>query len=168
MKGIDIKLKRFIKNRRFNYDSEKCYDESRGRRWVRRGKIEGEYRITWIKADNGHTAVMDASTWSTIEANITIKGQAEQRRYCSSKRENLTVMEEISSVAKYERVGGWGHTGYGCYYDQNSNSAWGWEVHKRIREQIRLDLRDEVNDFLKLMGIKNNNEIIIGKITWEK
>ncbi len=77
-------------------------------------------------------------------------------------------MGEISGVAKYERHGGWGDGARGSWYDQHTNSAWGWDSHKKIREQIRVDIRDEVNDFLKLMGIKNQNKIRIGKITWEK
>jgi hypothetical protein len=169
MKGLEKNLKRFIKSKRFNYDSDKCTDEElRRRRWMRRGKIEGEYRITWIKVDNGYSEIMDASKWSDIEANVTIKGKAEKREWCPSKRKNITVMGEISGVAKYERHGGWGDGARGSWYDQHTNSAWGWDSHKKIREQIRVDIRDEVNDFLKLMGIKNQNKIRIGKITWEK
>ena len=167
MKGLDIKLKRFIKNRRFNYDSEKRYNDAN--RWIRRGKIKGEYRITWIKVDNGHNELSNFSRWSDIVANVTVKGKAEQKEWCPSKKKTITVMGEISGIAKYERQGAtWTDGSRGCWYDQNTNSAWGWEGHKKIREQIRVDITNEVNDFLKLIGIKNSNKIRIGKITWEK
>ena len=157
-------LKRIIKKERFSLDTT-----SSEASW--RGGLKIDYRITMVKIEdedwNDSTPLNPMNNWSPLIVNLKVSGKIETRsnRYDT----NTTRLVDIRDVAgKYKRCGGnnnWGHS-----YNDNYDGMWGYQAHKRVRQEIRNQVKTEIKDYLKLMGITSTtwDPIQIKTITWEK
>ena len=108
--------------------------------------------------------------WSKINVNIKVSGKVEtaSNRYDSTTN-RLVDLENV--VGKYKRRGGWDANGCGSYYDDNYNGKWGYQAHKKVRDEIRSKVREDIKNYLKLMGITSDNRydgIKVNNISWEK
>ena len=156
MRKLPNILKRIIKKKTFSLNSITNQND-----W--RGGMKIDYRITMVKAceeENYEHLTPLNNEYGTIYVNIKVKGMVQMRaRYDDTK-----TMVEIGKATK-SRVNYWG--GYDTKYD----SLWGSQVNKKIRRDIRVKTKNDVRDFLKLMGITTerwSNGIEIKTITWEK
>jgi len=164
MKKIPIKLQRIIKRKRFSFNN--TADE---RNW--RGRLKINYRITWIVAQ-GEDYYESRSPfnpgYSPISVNVKVSGKVETatNRY-DSKTNRLVDLKEV--VGKYKRQGGT-MDGWNSYYNDPYDSKWGYQAHKKVREEIRSQVKDDIKNYLKLMGIVSENRydgIQVKNISWE-
>ncbi len=105
-------------------------------------------------------------SFSPILVNIKVSGKVETR---SNRHDhNTRRLVDIRDVAsKYKKSG---HLGWD-YYNDNYDGMWGYQAHKRVRQEIRNNVTNEIKDYLKLMGItctSNYNGIKVNTINWEK
>jgi len=163
MKKLPIPLKRIIRKKRFKLDTQgQCS-------W--RGGLKITYRITWIVAD-GEDWYESRSPlnpgWSSININLKVSGKVETatNRY-DPDTNHLVDIKQI--VGKYKRCGG-NMNGYDSYYTDPYDAKWGYQAHKKVRNEIRMQVREDVKNYLKLVGIATENKydgINIYKINWE-
>ena len=163
MRKLPKILKQLIKKERFSLDTLDAEDS-----W--RGGLKINYRITMVKREDedwyeDSTPINPRSDYSSVLVNIKVSGKIETR---SNRYDDTTKkLVDIRDVAgKYKRTGeGWGH----CY-DDNYDGMWGYQAHKRVRQEIRIKVKDEIKDYLKLMGITGTSwdGIQIKTISWEK
>jgi len=154
MKTLPKKLQRLIKEERFSFDNRE------NQKWG--GRMNIEYRITWIKLeDDYNNRSVYNPEWSTILVNLKVKGTASTGGYVSRGDDCYSdTQQDIKSKKTY-----W--DGYESTYTR----AWGYQSHKRIREEIRRKVINEIKDYLKLMGItggRYGDPIKINTITFEK
>ena len=158
-------LKRLIKKERFSLDTTSSAS-------IWRGGLKIEYRITMVKREdedwNDSTPLNPRNEWSPLIINLKLSGKIETRsnRY----DEDTKTLVDISDVAgKYKRVGGGGGA-WSHYYNDNYDGMWGYQAHKRVRQEIRNQVKTEIKDYLKLMGISSStwDPVQIKTITWEK
>ena len=157
MKKLPIKLKRIIKRERFSFNNLKHENN-----W--QGGMDIDYRITMVKAEGedyySHITPMNLGDWNTVSVNLKVKGSVQVRKSYGGDK----TIEEISQACTL-RKNGWG--GYSEKYD----SIWGYQIHKRVRKEIRDGVITEIKNYLKIFGIKSktwNGGIQINKITFEK
>ena len=154
MKTLPKKLQRLIKEERFYFDNTKS------QHWG--GRMNIKYRITWIKLedDYGNRNIYNPE-WSTILVNLKVKGTASTG--IGYNRDNDT-QQNIKKLTRCKKT-------YWDGFESTYTRAWGYQSHKRIREEIRNKVKREVKDYLKLMGItggKYGDPIKINTITFEK
>ena len=158
MKKLPIQLRRIIRKKRFSLNT---LNPENIAGW-RRG-LDIKWRITNVTTVNERWYEEQSplnDRGNKILVNIKVSGNVESN-------ENL---KEISEVARYTRVGGDGD-GWGSYYNSNYYSGWGYESHKKIRQEIRGKIGNDLKDYLKLLGISPKhhwNGIEVKTITWEK
>tara|TARA_Y100001938_G_C7802895_1_gene287975 strand:+ start:51 stop:545 length:495 start_codon:yes stop_codon:yes gene_type:complete len=164
MKKLPIKLKRLIKNKTFNTDTTHNRE-----RW-HRGGLQINSRITWIKVDNEDYYENVSPTnpgWNTIHVNIKVSGLVEQERgYRNGLNPTLKDIKEV--VKSYKRIGG-DRDGWGSHYTNRWDNTWGYQAHKRIRSEIRNVVKQEIKDYLKLLGISSDNKwdgVVINKVNF--
>lgn len=152
MRKLPKRIQRIIKKERFIYDNTKTKQS-----W--KSGMNLKYRITCIKTDSegyyDDVNPLNPHSYDKINVNITVSGEVE-----SSQNYNSKKMTPIQEAAKYS------NGGYNPY-----DYCWGYSVHKKIRQEIRSVLIDDLKDFLKLIGITGDRHwepIGINKITWEK
>jgi len=163
MRKLPKILKRIIKKERFSLDTT-----NDGNTW--RGGLKIDYRITMVKREDEDwneniSPITAPNNYSPILVNIKVSGKIETRtnRYDDTTKR----LVDIRDVAgKYKRGGGgrWYH-----YYNDNYDGMWGYQAHKRVRQEIRNTIKPEIKDYLKLMGITGASwdPIKIKTITWE-
>ena len=164
MRNLPKILKRIIKKERFSLDTT-------GSEQSWRGGMKINYRITMVKREdedwNESTPLKPMNDWSPIFVNLKVSGKIETRTH--NHDVNTESLVDIRDVAgKYKRHGGpgrWSH-----YYNDNYDGMWGYQAHKRVRQEIRSKVKDEIKDYLKLMGITGTSwdAIQIKTISWEK
>ena len=151
-------MKRIIKAERFSLNTLNSVSN-----W--RGGMDINYRITMVKADDEEyyegVTPMD-SKWGNIAVNIKVNGCVQMEDKFGGYN-NPKVKVEISKATKVKP------NGWGGYYN-NYDGLWGYEVHKKVRKQIRQDVLTEITNYLKIFGIKSKawNGIYINKISFEK
>ena len=156
MRKLPNKLKQIIKRKRFSLDTTNTTSS-----W--RGGLKVDYRITMVKSceeDMWDDLTPLNTEYGRIHINLKVKGMVEMRRNYSEGK----LWNEIGKATKTRR-NYWG--GYDCKYD----SLWGNQPNKRVRSDIRSNVRTDVKNFLKLMGITTKSwdgGIDIKKIIWEK
>ena len=154
MKTLPKKLQRLIKEERFYFDN------TQSQHWG--GRMNIKYRITWIKLedDYGNRNIYNPE-WSTILVNLKVKGTASTGR--GYDRDNDT-QQDIKKLTRCKKT-------YWDGFESTYTGAWGYQSHKRIREEIRNKVKREVKDYLKLMGItggRYGEGIKVNTITFEK
>jgi len=156
MKKLPKILKNIIKKKTFSLDTLQVQET-----W--RGGVKIEYRITMVKANEEqiyeHLTPLN-NKWGVNHINIKVKGVVQLK----SLKMERKVLVEISKATK-TKESFWG--GYETEYD----SLWGRNKHRRIRSDIRSKVKNDIVDFLKLMGLTTHGwdgGIKIGTITWEK
>ena len=154
MKTLPKKLQRLIKEERFSFDNTEA------QHWG--GRMNIEYRITWIKLEDeyGNRNIYNPE-WSTILVNLKVKGTASTGRPYG--RGNDT-QQDIKKLTRCKKT-------YWDGYESTYSPAWGYQSHKRIREEIRSKVKCEIKDYLKLMGITGGgygDGIKVNTITFEK
>ena len=154
MKTLPKKLQRLIKEERFSFDNTEA------QHWG--GRMNIEYRITWIKLEDeyGNRNIYNPE-WSTILVNLKVKGTASTGG--GYDRDNDT-QQNIKKLTRCKKT-------YWDGFESTYTRAWGYQSHKRIREEIRNKVKREIKDYLKLMGItggKYGDPIKINTITFEK
>ena len=161
MTKLPLEIKRLIKRKKFscNTSDETCS-------W--RGGLKIDYRITHVVAeDEGYYPQKSPFNpgYSPINVNITVKGLVEVRDSFNNEK----LWRDIVKVSKYKRIGG-DAEGWGSYYNSTYNYLWGDQPHKRVRNEIRNKVKDDIHQYLKLLGIKSEyyEKIQVKKITWEK
>jgi hypothetical protein len=158
MRRLPIKAKRIIRKKKFSLNT---IDPDNIAGW-RRG-LDIKWRITnvvsehenWYEDQNPYNP-----KGNKILVNIKVSGNVESNE----------DLKEISQVARYTRVGG-DKDGWGSYYNSNYYSGWGYDAHKRIRQEIRAKIANQLKNYLKLLGISSDRywqKIEVNKITWEK
>ena len=164
MKKLPIKLQRIIKRKRFTLDSTQ-----QEHRW--RGGLKINYRITWVTA-HAEDYYEDRSPlnpgYSGIMVNVKVSGKVET---CTNRYDKNTnrLVDIQQVVGRYKRCGG-DANGWNSYYDDNYNALWGYQAHKRVREEIRSQVKDDIKNYLKLVGITSANRydgIQVNTIGWE-
>ena len=154
MKTLPKKLQRLIKEERFYFDNTKS------QHWG--GRMNIKYRITWIKLedDYGNRNIYNPE-WSTILVNLKVKGTASTGRPYGR---NNDTQQDIKKLTRCKKT-------YWDGYESTYSPAWGYQSHKRIREEIRSKVKGEIKDYLKLMGITGGgygDGIKVNTITFEK
>ena len=157
MKKLPIKIQRIIKKKIFKLDTV-----DRECSW--RGGLKISYRITMVKSDDeDHTVNTPINNnWSPVTVNIKVKGQVETRTNRNSHKKTL---RDISKVTK-TKLSYWGG-----YESLEYDYVWGRQANKKVRKEIRCKAKNDVVNFLKLMGIQTerwSDGLSIGAITWEK
>ena len=166
MKKLPPILKRLIKKERFSLDTTASENH-----W--RGGLKINYRITMVKREDedwygDSTPINPRTDYSSVLVNIKVSGKIETR----SNRYDATTkrLVDIRDVAgKYKRCHGYNN--WNNSYNDNYDGMWGYQAHKRVRQEIRTNVQTEIKDFLKLMGItctNNWNGIKVNTINWEK
>ena len=151
-------LKRIIKKERFSLDTTSEAS------W--KGGLKIDYRITMVKIEdedwNDSTPLNPINDWSSLIINLKVSGKVETRsnRYDATTK---TLVDIRDVAGKYKRVGKY-------QYRDNYDGMWGYNAHKRVRQEIRNRVKTEIKDYLKLMGISSTtwDPIQIKTITWEK
>ena len=154
MKTLPKKLQRLIKEERFSFDNRE------NQHWG--GRMNIEYRITWVKLEDewGNRSIYNPE-YSTILVNLKVKGTASTGR--GYDRDNDT-QQDIKKITRCKKT-------YWDGFESTYTRAWGYQSHKRIREEIRSKVKGEIKDYLKLMGItggRHYDGIKINTITFEK
>ena len=154
MKTLPKKLQRLIKEERFYFDN------TQSQHWG--GRMNIKYRITWIKLEDeyGNRNIYNPE-WSTILVNLKVKGTASTGR--GYDRDNDT-QQDIKKLTRCKKT-------YWDGFESTYTGAWGYQSHKRIREEIRNKVKREIKDYLKLMGItggRYGEGIKVNTITFEK
>ena len=154
MKTLPKKLQRLIKEERFYFDN------TQSQHWG--GRMNIKYRITWIKLEDeyGNRNIYNPE-WSTILINLKVKGTASTGR--GYDRDNDT-QQDIKKLTRCKKT-------YWDGFESTYTGAWGYQSHKRIREEIRNKVKHEIKDYLKLMGItggRYGEGIKVNTITFEK
>ena len=154
MKTLPKKLQRLIKEERFYFDN------TQSQHWG--GRMNIKYRITWIKLeDEYHNRSIYNPEWSTILVNLKIKGTASTDRGYAR---DTDTQQDIKKLTRCKKT-------YWDGFESTYTGAWGYQSHKRIREEIRNKVKHEIKDYLKLMGIRGGrygDPIKINTITFEK
>ena len=158
MKTLPKKLQRLIKEERFSFDNRE------NQNWG--GRMNIEYRITWIKLeDDWNNRSIYNPEWSTILVNLKVKGTASTGGYVNrGDTRNSDTQQDIKKLTRCKKT-------YWDGYESTYTRAWGYHSHKRIREEIRRKVINEIKDYLKLMGItggRYGDPIKINTITFEK
>jgi|21_taG_2_1085346.scaffolds.fasta_scaffold02807_3 hypothetical protein len=158
MKTLPKKLQRLIKEERFSFDNRE------NQNWG--GRMNIEYRITWIKLeDDWNNRSVYNPEWSTILVNLKVKGTASTGGYVNrGDNRNSDTQQDIKKLTRCKKT-------YWDGYESTYTRAWGYQSHKRIREEIRRKVINEIKDYLKLMGItggRYGEPIKINTITFEK
>jgi hypothetical protein len=158
MKTLPKKLQRLIKEERFSFDNRE------NQKWG--GRMNIEYRITWIKLeDDYNNRSVYNPEWSTILVNLKVKGTASTGGYVSRGDDCYSdTQQDIKKLTRCKKT-------YWDGYESTYTRAWGYQSHKRIREEIRRKVINEIKDYLKLMGItggRYGDPIKINTITFEK
>ncbi len=158
MKTLPKKLQRLIKEERFSFDNRE------NQKWG--GRMNIEYRITWIKLeDDYNNRSVYNPEWSTILVNLKVKGTASTGGYVSRGDDCYSdTQQDIKKLTRCKKT-------YWDGYESTYTRAWGYQSHKRIREEIRRKVINEIKDYLKLMGItggRYGDPIRINTITFEK
>jgi hypothetical protein len=158
MKTLPKKLQRLIKEERFSFDNRE------NQKWG--GRMNIEYRITWIKLeDDWNNRSVYNPEWSTILVNLKVKGTASTGGYVSRGDDCYSdTQQDIKKLTRCKKT-------YWDGYESTYTRAWGYQSHKRIREEIRRKVINEIKDYLKLMGItggRYGDPIKINTITFEK
>tara|TARA_Y100000310_G_scaffold322623_1_gene381843 strand:- start:357 stop:842 length:486 start_codon:yes stop_codon:yes gene_type:complete len=161
MTKLPLEIKRLIKRKKFS-----CNTSDDSCSW--RGGLKIDYRITHVAAeDEGYYPKKSPLNpgYSPINVNITVKGLVEVRDGFNNEK----VWRDIVKVAKHTRIGG-DVDGWGCYYSTTYNYLWGDQPHKRVRNEIRSKVKEDIHQYLKLLGIQSEyyEKIQVKKITWEK
>ncbi len=153
MRRLPKKIQQIIKRERFTLNSTRPDERySQG--------VDIKYRISGITTEDAkwytESTPMDKDLRDDIWVNIKVSGMAETCGY----GDDLKILKPIGEVAKFTQ----NSYGYSC-----SNSLWGWQYHKRIRNHIRQSVKEEIMDFLKLMGIAPQGwyKLKIKTISWE-
>lgn len=154
MKTLPKKLQRLIKEERFSFDNTEA------QHWG--GRMNIKYRITWIKLEDeyGNRNIYNPE-WSTILVNLKVKGTASTGRPYGR---NNDTQQDIKKLTRCKKT-------YWDGYESTYSPAWGYQSHKRIREEIRSKVKGEIKDYLKLMGITGGgygDGIKVNTITFEK
>ena len=158
MKTLPKKLQRLIKEERFSFDNTEA------QHWG--GRMNIKYRITWIKLEDeyGNRNIYNPE-WSTILVNLKVKGTASTGGYVSRGDDCYSdTQQDIKKLTRCKKT-------YWDGYESTYTRAWGYQSHKRIREEIRNKVKREIKDYLKLMGItggRYGDPIKINTITFEK
>ncbi len=170
MKRLPLKAKRIIRKKRFSLNT---IDPDNKSGWSR--GLDIKWRITNVISEHENW-YEDQTPYNPkgnkIIVNIKVSGNVESGgrwRYSNGSPQDREL-KEISQVAKYSRVGG-DSDGWGSYYHDNYDSNWGYQTHKRIRQEIRGKIGNELKNYLKLLGINPERywqHIVVNKITWEK
>ena len=158
MKTLPKKLQRLIKEERFSFDNRE------NQKWG--GRMNIEYRITWIKLeDDYNNRSVYNPEWSTILVNLKVKGTASTGGYVSRGDDCYSdTQQDIKKLTRCKKT-------YWDGYESTYTRAWGYQSHKRIREEIRNKVKREIKDYLKLMGItggRYGDPIKVNTITFEK
>ena len=160
MRKLPKILKNIIKKKTFYLDTLQVQET-----W--RGGVRIEYRITMVKANEEqiyeHLTPLN-NEWGYNYINIKVKGVVQTRTRHSGGFDNRKMLVEIGKATK-TRESFWG--GYETKYD----SLWGNQINKKVRSDIRSKVKNDIVDFLKLMGLTTHGwdgGIKIGTITWEK
>ena len=147
MKTLEKNIRRLIKKQRFVLNTETVGP----RRTWRRGMFDLTYRITLVGNDDYR--------WSPIRVNIKVKGKIEdQKSYGDT---DGPSMRPVLDVVTKKMGLGWEDS-----WKQKSN-IWGEQYNKQIRRVIRVDVENDIKNFLKLIGI-GNKAIVVDKVNFEK
>ena len=154
MKTLPKKLQRLIKEERFYFDN------TQSQHWG--GRMNIKYRITWIKLEDeyGNMDIYNPE-WSTILVNLKVKGTASTGRGYDLDND---TQQDIKKLTRCKKT-------YWDGFESTYSPAWGYQSHKRIREEIRSKVKCEIKDYLKLMGITGGgygDGIKVNTITFEK
>jgi len=170
MKTLPIQLRRIIRKKRFSLNTIEPGNQSGWRRG-----LDIKWRITNVGTE--HEQWYDDQTpynpnGNKILVNIKVSGKVEagSRWRNSDGSPESMGLKEISQVARYTRVGG-DKDGWGSYYHDHYDTTWGYQSHKRIRQEIRGKIGSDLKNYLKLLGITPSDvwqSIEVKTINWEK
>lgn len=140
MNELGIHTQRLIKKQRFNLNTMDGQS-----RW-RTGKVNLDYRITWVTDEYWNTNV-----------NIMVKGKIEDKKmYTEGDPQMVPAIEAVHCPKTRD----WGES-----YRRRS-VIWGEHYNKQIRTFIRREVENELRNFFKLIGIEQT--IIVNKVNFEK
>ena len=170
MRRLPLKAKRIIRKKRFSLNT---IDPDNKIGWSR--GLDIKWRITNVISE--HESWYEDQTpynpkGNKIIVNIKVSGKVESGydwRNSDGSPESMDL-KEISQVASYTRVGG-DKDGWGSYHNDHYDSNWGYQSHKRIRQEIRGKITNQLKNYLKLLGINPERywqQVEVDKITWEK
>ena len=160
MRKLPKILKNLIKKKTFSLDTLQPQET-----W--RGGVRIEYRITMVKANEEqiyeHLTPLN-NEWGYNYVNIKVKVVVQTRTRHSGGFDERKVLVEIGKATK-TRESFWG--GYETKYD----SLWGNQINKKVRSDIRSKVKNDIVNFLKLLGLTTcgwDSGIKIGTISWEE
>ena len=148
MKRLPLKAKRHIRSKTFSFNN---VEEEAKSKWSRAMDIK--FRITNVVSEHENW-YEDQSPYNPkgkkILVNLKVSGKVVVGLWGETKE-----MREISKVAKYTLCGGstLRRSNWGGWYNSSYDRLWGYQAHKRIRQEIRSKVRKEIKDYLKLLGI---------------
>ena len=164
MKRLPLKAKKIIRKKKFSLNTITENDKN----WSR--GLDIKCRITNIVTEHERW-YEEQSPYNPKGNKIFVNLKVSGKVTTSTNWDGPRYMKDVAEVANYKRQGGSYGTGWGCFYNSSYDRIWGYDAHKKIRNEIRNKLTDQLKNYLKLLGIcmeRHWQNIEIKKISWEK